>query len=431
MSIIAIVFVLLYFGGLILAFVKRAPIFGLGSYLLAFYLHPPIRWWGQSLPDLRWSFLASILTLAVLFINHKQNPIQFFKYKENKFLLLLFLFLLLQYFWAGNVHFHGIYVSLFFKLLILILIIQNSIKDEKDLIAFVFFNAIGCSYFGYVGLTEHSGGRLETAGGASLTSANQLAQHLGVILIFSAYSLLLKIPTKYKIISIVSTLLILETIMLTQSRTVILALVLTAVFVLIYAPPKDKKKLYLFVLLGGIAFSMLLGSQILNRISTLTADDESQVQDKSAASRMVIIKSQFEMFKDSPLLGHGHRSTLLLSPFYIPKQYLQANGFRASHNFIMAMLVDHGLIGTSLYFSVIYLCLMKARKIANFKVENENLLNIQTIGISFGIGLIFFLIVGLGSNNKVLEVDIWLYAIIPVIFNMIKSKSNTDRLNDN
>ena len=41
----ALAFVGSYFVLLLLAFVRH-PIYGLFAYLLAFYVHPPSRWWG-------------------------------------------------------------------------------------------------------------------------------------------------------------------------------------------------------------------------------------------------------------------------------------------------------------------------------------------------------------------------------------------------
>ena len=46
MAVTGILFLLLYLGGLVMAFVRH-PRFGLYAYLLAFYGYPPGRWWGD------------------------------------------------------------------------------------------------------------------------------------------------------------------------------------------------------------------------------------------------------------------------------------------------------------------------------------------------------------------------------------------------
>ena len=57
MSLTGLAFLLAFAAGIGLA-VMRHPLFGLYTYIAVFYLHPPSRWWGETLPDLRWSLLG-------------------------------------------------------------------------------------------------------------------------------------------------------------------------------------------------------------------------------------------------------------------------------------------------------------------------------------------------------------------------------------
>src|SRR5687767_13695590 len=61
MSLTALAFLAIFFGGLVLAFYR--PLFGLGVYVWTFYANPASAWWGQDLPDLRWSMSAAVVTL--------------------------------------------------------------------------------------------------------------------------------------------------------------------------------------------------------------------------------------------------------------------------------------------------------------------------------------------------------------------------------
>ena len=61
MALTGIAFVAFYLGGLLSAFGSHAK-WGLYTYLAVFYLHPPLRWWGASLPEsMRWSLLAAVV----------------------------------------------------------------------------------------------------------------------------------------------------------------------------------------------------------------------------------------------------------------------------------------------------------------------------------------------------------------------------------
>ena len=85
----------------------------------------------------------------------------------------------------------------------------------------------------------------------------------------------------------------------------------------------------------------------------------------------------------------------------------------------MSLLVDHGLIGAGIYITVIILCISKIRRLEADHTETHNLLLIL---IGLIVSLIFVIVAGQGSNNKVLEIDIWLYGLIPLAYDMLKQR---------
>ena len=53
----------------------RHPIYGLYFYLASIYVHPPSRWWGQMVPDLRWALTSAAITaLAILWHRGRLAP---------------------------------------------------------------------------------------------------------------------------------------------------------------------------------------------------------------------------------------------------------------------------------------------------------------------------------------------------------------------
>ena len=64
MSLTGAAFLLAFAAGLWFT-VFRHPLFGLYSYIALFYLNPVSRWWGETLPDLRWSLVMGVVTLIV------------------------------------------------------------------------------------------------------------------------------------------------------------------------------------------------------------------------------------------------------------------------------------------------------------------------------------------------------------------------------
>lgn len=421
LSITALGYLALYAYGIFKALFDR-PIFGLYVYIFAFYLHAPARWWGKSLPDLRWSLLAAVITLAAIFIRSNDAKKIWLDFIENKFFLMFVLYVFLQGFWAINLNIHKEYMFLAAKFLVLIFIIQNAVRTEDDIKGFVLVNLLGCAYFGYLGMTTHAGGRLEGLGTSGLESANQLGQHISVILVFSCYLLLCNIgKLRYFLIPLV--IMALNTVFLTESRGVLVGMAGAGVAAIFMIPPHAKKLFIFYVSLAAIAGSVLIGPQIIERFESMLQgeNDDYDTQDRSAESRMVIINAQIEMFSASPLLGYGHRGTLLLSNEYIPQEFHTKNkdggSARASHNFLMALLVDHGLIGTVLYLLVIGSCWLRVWRLhRSTNADDDSFLPTLAIGLS--LSLICLMVAGLGSNNKKLEIDIWLYALIPLVCNM-------------
>ena len=423
MSITALLYLMFIIFGLFKALFSR-PIWGIYVYFFTFYLHAPSSWWGKSLPDIRWSLIAASVTLIALFISSEHKPFKFWSYKSNLVIAIFCLLVVVQIPLAINSVVHTEYVFLLVKFLLLIFIMQNSVKNIDDLKGVVWINVIGASYLAYIGISQFSGGRLEGLSTPGLGSANQLSQHFGAIIIFVSYSLLGNLDTK-NLLKIPFILLILYALFLTESRGSILGLGAILLLALFFVPQHAKKKFYSFALLAAIAGSALMGPQIVERFASTQQNEMGEVKDASARSRFAIIESQWEMTKDSPIIGHGHRGTLLLSPIYIEERYLTKQGVRASHNLLMAMLVDHGFLGAFLYFLTVYLCIKqifvaKRQAIGANKAEVNEL---KSLLIGSCMALTYYIVVGMASNNKPLEADIWFIALIPVIAMLIKNKT--------
>ena len=77
-----------YTGGAVFAFVN--PAYGLYTYFLVYYAHPPLRWWGNELPELRWSFIIAIVTLVAFVIRRDDLPQRTARsHPQSKWLVLL------------------------------------------------------------------------------------------------------------------------------------------------------------------------------------------------------------------------------------------------------------------------------------------------------------------------------------------------------
>jgi O-antigen ligase len=159
---------------------------------------------------------------------------------------------------------------------------------------------------------------------------------------------------------------------------------------------------------------------IIDRFKAISPGEEGGVVEKSANSRVVIISAQFEMFKSHFILGGGHRTTLLLSPDYIPQEYLTKTaigGVRGSHNLTMSIFTDHGIIGGLIFFSLVLGAIRQGVKISkNLEIDK----NFRLISLGAAGALVGVMSSSQFANSKVMEITIWLIAFITIILNISK-----------
>ena len=193
-----VVFFSCFIIGCCLAFIRH-PIFGLLTYVATYYLHPPSRWWGSTLPDIRWSLVAALATGIAIIIN-KKKPEQS-RVKEKRSIIFgysLFCFwLIIQYSWSLAPETHSELIFLYIKYSALIWIITTTVDSEKHLHWFCWAHILGCTYLGWIAYSEYDGGRFESFGGSDINEANAGAlQMVSAILISASIFLIARFKEK-------------------------------------------------------------------------------------------------------------------------------------------------------------------------------------------------------------------------------------------
>lgn len=435
MNLTAMVFLALFFCGLFKALAGR-PIWALYVYFLCVYFHAPTQWWGESLPDLRWSLLASLVATVSLFLYPPQQKIRFWVFPENRFLTVLMVFVVAQLGFSLNFDVQMEYVALLFKFILLIFLIQNTVHTIRDIQGVILANVFGAAFLAYHGIVSHTGGRLEGIGTPGMESANQLGQHFALVLLMGSYILLDRFRPWHLLLA-GGIGLILIAVFMTESRGVIASLAIAGVLAMYFVPQGIRGKLTLFAVAGLFAGASLMGPQIMERFQGVKSDDNGEIIDPSAASRLVILEAEYNMFKTSPIVGHGHRGTLLLSPLYVTEEYMDhshgGEGRRASHNTFSGYLVDHGVIGAFLYFSALLICMSRFSLVRGSvphlgSRDQEQYRRLASLLAGCLLALFTFLMAGMGSNNKKLEGGIWIVALAPVISSRMLVLRHKNRL---
>ena len=422
MPITAIGFVLVFMVGSL--FTLKKPLAGILLYFFCFYMHPPGKYWGSFLPEIRWTLIVAVLTLISVFI-HEKNKADWLKFKESKLLIAFVLFVGFQFPFVLSPEWHQVYFILLVKLLILYFLLITIINTKAKLVTIIIANLIGCAYIGFTALQTHGGGRFERAGLPSIDDSNLLAIHVIPIVVTGAF-LFLSNAVKKKYWLLIPLAFAGNLIIMSGSRGAIGALAVTGLFLILFSAKDFKGTLIKWGAVALLALSFVSIDLIVQRIASITEAESSEEIDTSAQSRMVIINAQIEMFKENLLIGNGHRTTLLLSPLYIDKKYLTdttAGALRGSHNLTMTMLTDHGIIGGTLFFLIIFGVFKMGLSVSKNK-EYDRDLRLITLGLTGG--MFGIIVASQFSNSKVLEISIWMIALIASASSITKKakKSN-------
>lgn len=356
MSLTALAFLGAYATGLGLAF-ARHPIYGLLTYVAVFYLHPPSRWWGEALPDLRWSLLAAIVTLVALLFRRKEpvEGIPLFRHGVMIGLSVFLLWIAIQWTWALDTEIHAELVVICAKYALLLGLIYKCIDSPQHLKLFLWTHVLGCAYLGWIVFNSYLGGRFEGFGGPDINEANSGAVQI-VTGILTAGVLFLAGRLREKAILFGIIPFIVNALVATISRSGFLAMAVGGVIFNLFTPRRFRSRVRMLSVLALVLFALLANPVYWMRIASVKFAGQEVEGVDTGAGRLVLIQAQWRMFKAHPL-GCGHRCTAVLSPSYLDERQLTTSTegvlARSSHNTFMSLLVEQGIPGAAFYVALV------------------------------------------------------------------------------
>jgi hypothetical protein len=349
----SILFLLAFAAGLSLC-IFRGPVWGLYVYLAVFYLDPPSRWWGQSLPDLRWSLLAALITLICVFLQKRNSPRAPFAAHALTWIFAFYvIWMWVQTPFVVSVeHLDG--AILFTKYLVLLYIIYEIVDTPEKVRDFLLAHIAGCLYLGWLAFSATGGGRLEGVGGPGIDDANTMSMHFGTAVAAGAMLLMTERGWRFWFV-LVAMPFMLNGIILGNSRGAVLGLLAGGLMLFRLRPAAYRKQFLVFGALGGVLLLYLAHDAFWDRLFSLSAvTGAEQELDFSASSRVDILAAQWRMFLDHPF-GAGHGGTETLSTKYLSAEYMAVEtGTRSSHNTFMSVVVDQGVPGICLLLALLF-----------------------------------------------------------------------------
>ncbi len=416
---------LLIFGAGLAAALFRHPVFGLYAYMAVFYVHPPSRWWAQSLPDLRWALLAAVVTLLALLIHRKKlsSGPTWITTPPAILLACYAAWLWIQNFWALDSTAHYEASVQFTKYLIAFYFIYRLIDSRERLRDFLMVHVAGCAYLGILAFysTNFSDGRVNGVGGPGIDDANSLAMFLGTGAIAGA-ALILSQTGWRRYFSVGAMAFIMNGVVLASSRGALLGLAAAGLVLVLLKSPGHRRLFWALAAVGVLAVGSLMDQRFIDRMFTITAAVEHDNEiDASAETRFVLYEAQVKMFMAYPL-GAGHKGTAVLSPLYMDEKWMtrDASGLpsslaRSSHNTFLTTLVEQGVPG-----SVLFLCLVGWVLGSLIRVRNWHQQAVEpaqvTMVAALCAAIFLILVAGLTTDYLMAEIQFWLLAALAASF---------------
>lgn len=425
MSLTGFLFLLAFATGASLALFVR-PMYGLYLYIAVFYLHPPSRWWGLDLPNLRWSLLAAGITLVSVLIHQQRRSLLPSTVTANdpnwldsaiaKGLLVYTIWMWIQAPWVvSNAHMEG--VILFSKYVVLFYLIYRVVDNMEDFTGFCLAHVIGCAYLGWLVWQAPDTGRLDGVGGPGIDDSNSLGMQLATGLFFASF-MMLGLKGWRRIVTLIALPLIVNGIVQTETRGAILGILFAGLATVLLKPRHYRGRFYLFAVVGIIGLLAVANEAFVERMKTMRASvEETAVWDDSALSRIAVAKAQIRMFVDHPL-GVGHQGTAILSQEYLDDRWLASNsGDRSSHNTMLSILVDQGIVGIAIFIILVFSIIRLLARMKGF--DRRDLPN--TFGLyraALGGSIIVIYAAGMFTQYLKAEVQIWILALLTVLWRL-------------
>ncbi|HEU5297034.1 MAG TPA: O-antigen ligase family protein [Burkholderiaceae bacterium] len=411
----AALFLLFAVGCTVLGFVRH-PIYAFYFYLGSIYVFPPARWWGYIFGDVRWALLSAAITaLAIVVRRDKLAPKPTWILSAPAIVMTLYaVWMWIQLPWAVDTAVHLDGSTQFVKYILTFWFVYR-IADTKERVRDVLLaHMMGCALLGLFAYSiGRSGDRLDGVGGPGMDDSNTLGMYLATGAL-TALGLLLTQTGWRRWASLVAGAIIMEGLVLTNTRGAFLGLVGGALVMLVFKARAHRRVFWGLTLVSLVGLAVIVDRTFVERMMSIRESTvDSEDVDQSARSRMFIMSAQWQMFLNYPM-GAGHRGTAALSRQYLDDRWLtkadsEEDRARSSHNTFMTTLVEQGIPGALLFVWLTLWTLWSLVRLRSLDRKHGDPV-ITTLGATVGAVLAAIFVAGNTADFLMAEVQFWMFA---------------------
>src|SRR5688572_1826381 len=294
------------------------PVFGMLGYFVEYYRRPELQWWRRHVPNWRWNLIISVLWgVSFLLRRSSLRPLRPIRNLSLPWLvslgvLMVVVTLAFAVAPAQSEHWTIQWTKL---ALIVPLLMIGSIRTRAHFNMYVAANMLGALWWGYDAWVDpqRDSGRLMNVGSGDSLHDNAASVHLLTILPLALVYLLAEKEKWLRILALVASPFIVNTLILCNSRGAMVALLTSGCAGLFLIRRGYRVRFAAAGLAAIVAFLLLADDQFITRQQT-TSQYET---DGSARNRLASWEGGLALVSDRPL-GSGGRGFHTLSPIYIP-----------------------------------------------------------------------------------------------------------------
>lgn len=402
------------FAGLFIGALFR-PILGVLGYLAVYILYNPDIWWGATFQKYlpRPSFIAVIFLITGSLLHAKKLNWTFSRREIELYLFLGAIWLSSLVFGVGMEDNNWKSLEKMTKLFIFIFFfirVVNSLDHYKKVVWTFVLGAVFLAYQGHTLSSGHfAGGRLDSLGGIDFQEANGFAAFLAAAVTFAGIQML-RVSWWKKAFYIAGIALMLNAIVMTQSRAVFLGILMAVPYVFFRSPAERRKQIYACMALGMVLFFMLADVKFLGRMETIKEAAKSGVKygTEETLSRWDFWKASLPMFKDHPF-GVGIKNFEKMVSYYDPRN----EGWDA-HNTYVLCYSEIGILGITLFIFIIAGAWRQLTRIRKMAIDTLQGKEIDFHVFSLGVVLIIYLLGYMTTHSMLYAEIIWILLSMPI-----------------
>ena len=420
-----LLFLSTYAGGILYAFIG-SPIFIFAVYQAVYFFNPAKRWWGESVPELPYSYIVVVL-MAVLFIK------SFSKYNANSLLRMpqfRWMYLLVFIYWVTSFYAvlpaaHDLAFTYFLKLVIIISIAFKLCQSDKDLNVMLYGYIFGAWYISFLAMQKgrNGAGRVEGIGTVDSPDANGLAAAIAPSAVLCLYYFWTASNNKIRLLIVGAGAFIANGLVLINSRGAIIAVALSCGLFMWHMyfssfQRRFQKAAAVGITLFGLVGALLIVDQaFIDRLHTMTTQSVKNTEQESGATRFIFWQSAFEMSKDYPL-GNGFQGFNVYSPIYLPEGIdTGASRNRSVHSTWFETLTEVGYVGLFVFVMMLYASLKTSFITRRALKERQDVDNYFKV-IALQCALLAFVIAMTFMNRMRAEILYWCVLFIACAYNI-------------